>query len=1097
MRALLLNVVVASAIVSAGVSMQDPVEADLPLQNELKEEGGNFGSAVMAALNEQVQKAEVMLQRFFSTDVSHDDVVRVVVIEDDVKVKDLTVERKRACMKALQTIHEQDQLQTETETLSLLFRPVVDMISLRVWGEASCDDLKRADLVQQCTTILDSKDTIKELVSKGKTDDEVCELVPIVSDLKKADTLSCKLCERFVQMVSQAMAQEVQQVQEVRAIIGDLCDAMSADSKCHTFLKNFDDIVDWLKHDTEPLVICTRISMCLSDRDSILMSSIDENQVVEDKTSVVTASAENESSCAFCSHVAGVVYHANEVIPEQLHMVKPVLGMVCATATSQSKCVEVEASFDRMVELVQLGQLPHDVCANSSFCPQDLLYDILPSSQVVGNDKSCVYCDAATTVLEVILQETPDQIDQVRDYADMICGMLGDDSPCHQYVNELDIIIDSLEKGVHPRAICKTLKYCSVEVADRPSDLDTNPRGLMEIVEIKDRTEPVMVNGDTYLPHDGCLFCSRVATVIHHVNLASPEKLPIVKAILSNICQLVPSRYNCAFVDMNFDNIAYTDKLGVRPFKACELLDVCDEKKRWDNVAPSVAFEMKGAIEASQLPIGNATQCTYCQFATTVMKVALQQYGTDIREIRLYADMICDMLGSDNPCHVYMKEFDFVIDAITKGMSSKAICTELKFCAALAPENLSSDVLASDLVLTQMVMDTFTVSTDGCTFCTELGALIKRRMERDPNATALIREVANIMCDKLSNDNQCHSFLKQLDTIVYSFQKGVHENDVCFDLMFCQEDPVPAKAKLSLPVTKNDEEDSNTCAMCSGLMAVLKHALAIKPEEVKEMREAAGIMCQLLPADDACHANLKVLNDAVSGLQAGKEPEEICQVSKLCSLTDSSRNSAFDVLDFTGKDFLPSKCTTCRQNTLLLASLIARPDSLATFEIEINSICRLIPESLDCKLLMKHKDMIIDSLKRDEDVDAVCARIANCEPAAVEKKPTSMSLSCLFCEYAADLLERAKNDDNILREAKVTLETICTVLPPFVRCDALTSKFDELVSLMREGKSPSEACHVITLCDSASVFSGSQKDDPIVQAFEKSRQSLGKIMEIE
>ncbi|KAF4128499.1 hypothetical protein GN958_ATG22314, partial [Phytophthora infestans] len=70
-------------------------------------------------------------------------------------------------------------------------------------------------------------------------------------------------------------------------------------------------------------------------------------------------------------------------------------------------------------------------------------------------------------------------------------------------------------------------------------------------------------------------------------------------------------------------------------------------------------------------------------------------------------------------------------------------------------------------------------------------------------------------------------------------------------------------------------------------------------------------------------------------------------------------------------------------------------------------------------------------------------------------------------------------------------------LPPRARCDALSFKFDELVSLMREGKSPSQACHSIALCDADFVFSGSRGEDPIVQAFEEGRKSMGNLMEIQ
>ncbi|KAL4169237.1 hypothetical protein KRP22_010160 [Phytophthora ramorum] len=1324
-------------------------DAEMPCHHDQEEEET---AGLMAVLNEHFQRSSEMLQQFFSLGEPQEaDVIVIIEAEEEDP-------RKTACLKALEKIHEQDELQQQTETLAKYFRSALDVVSLQLWGAASCDDLERSELVEECNRVLSSEEVVKEFLQEGKTDDEVCDIMATVEDLEGADNLSCKLCQRFVQMVDQALSQEVQQVQQVRVIIGDLCDAMSTDSMCHTFLKNFDAIVVWLKHGTDPLVVCTRIAMCSPDSGSDSQISDvpaypEELETIGDGALTTPEFLEKDQSCFFCSRVAGVIYQVNSLFPEQLPMLKSVLGSVCQLASEDAKCQEVEANFDYIVELVQQDQHPREICQAADFCPKQNMHDMPPSDRVHGDDKTCVYCDAATTVVEVIMQEQPDQIDQIREYADMICGMLGDDSPCHEYVNQLDTVVDSLKKGVHPREICKALKYCSAERMDGPPLLDESPRvGMMrngrhghhahvgmegpggrhghhghgkrdKMGVIPHDEHPPHPPHPRPHPHGSCFFCSRVAMVIHHVNHTSPEKLPIVKTILTNVCQLVPSTCKCDVVDKNFDKIVELEKQGKHPHEICKSLGVCNKTRGWEEGAPSIADEMKGVVVASQWPPGNATECTYCQFATTVAKIALQQYGTDISQIRAYADMICDMLGADNPCHVYVKEFDFVIDSITKGMSSKAICTELKFCTAAmdkqpaladsegnavvlsseehpphnhgcsfcihvgiaihhvnqtdpgklpivktiltnvcklakpdckcdevdknfdkivelekegkrpheicktiglckkqvdvvadeysfadtvsalivasrpdavegdtktcffcdyattlvqavyeqdatkigqikqladtacalmgeecgchkyiakldfvldslkngthphaicvsmnycpanntlpSPASSPSSLSAYDPVLVQMMKESMEVSVDGCFFCTQVASIIEVAVAQDPSKIAQIRQIADVVCGMLPSDNQCHSFVKQFDAAVDSLQKGEQPKAICHDLKYCTVDTNPAMAKLAMPsvdmiAVRDNDEESNTCAYCSGIVTVLKYALDQKPEQVKEMREAAGIVCELLPADDTCHDDLKMFDEAVTDLQAGKEPQEICQTLKFCTATQGTSSLVSGLLDFKGSDFLPSRCASCQQNTLLLASLITRPNSLATFEREINSVCRLIPDSSECELLMKHQDMIVDSLKNNEDVETICTRIAACGPAAAEEVPAekSMSVGCLFCEYTADLLERAKDNEKALREAKMTLETICTVLPPRARCDVLSSKFDELVSLMRKGKSPSQACNAIALCDADFVYTSTpgskgNNEDPIVQAFEKGRQSMGNVMEIQ
>ncbi|KAG7402005.1 hypothetical protein PHYBOEH_008526 [Phytophthora boehmeriae] len=1356
LHTLLLCLAAASAVASADHGVRHGLDHRQTPDNEgempCHHEEPDATAGLMAVLNEQFQRSSELLQRFFNFGETQESVpvVKIVVIEEEEDLEAL--DHQRACLKAVKRIHEQDQLKEEEETLMMHFRSMFEMVSVHFFDEASCDDLERPELIEECNRVLSKEDVVQKFLQEGKTDEEVCDIMTTVAELEGGDNLSCKMCQRFVEMVDQALAQQVQQVQQVREIIGDLCDAMSADSMCHTFLKNFDAIVDWLKHGTDPLVVCTQLAMCSLDSSdgNLLPDDAALFQKTDDVTMVTLVDVDNDQSCLFCSRVAGIVYQVNSLFPSQLPMLKSVLGSVCQMASPGSKCQEVEDNFDQIVALAQQGQYPREICEVLESCTKkssDMPRGLPLSERMVGDDRTCVYCDAATTVVEVIMQEAPEQIDQIRDYADMICSVLGDDSPCHEYVGKLDTVIDSLKKGVHPRDICKALGYCLAEQLDSPSGrvgMMRNGRhghhhhvGMMGPGQDRhhQRGKRSVMHRDSHSPHPlrpcpprhgSCFFCSRVAKVIHYVNHTSPDKLPIVKNILSNVCQLVPSKLKCDVVDKNFDKIVELEKEGKRPHEICKSIGVCNKPQDWEESQSSIADEMKGLVVASQWPPGNATQCSYCQFATTVAKIALQQYGADIRQIRTYADMICDMLGEQNPCHVYVKQFDFVIDSITKGMSSKAICTSLKFCTAeleeqpailasdenaivsiseerpphnpacffcskvaiaihhvnkTSPEKLpivktiltnvcmlakpdckcdevdknfdkivemekegkrpheicksinlckkksdemidetslvntvSALVVAShpdsardtktcffcdyvttlvqvayeqetakidqikeladtacallgeesgcrpyvkklDFVLdslkngmhpyaicvsmkyctgensmispvslakntdlsmfnptlVQMVRDSMAVSVDGCFFCTQAASVIEIAVAEDPSKITEIRQIADVVCGMLPSDNQCHSFVKQFDTVVDSLQKGEKPKAICHDLKYCTADWNPSLARLEVappvPIASlNNGKTSSTCAYCSGVVTVLKFALAQKPEQVKEMREAAGIVCQLLPADDTCHADLKMFDEAVTDLQAGKEPQEICKALKFCLSGEDAASSLLQsgVLDLTGADVLPSRCATCKQNTLLLASLITRPDSLATFQRTIDSVCRLIPESDECELLMKHQGTIIESLQKEEDVDAICTRIAACGSVPVEEIPVeqSMSVGCLFCEYIAELLSLAKGSDKALREAKMTLETMCTILPPRARCDALSSKFDELVSLMRAGKSPSEACNAISLCAADFVYPPktgveSQDDSDIVEALKNAHKGVGEVMEIQ
>ena len=311
------------------------------------------------------------------------------------------------------------------------------------------------------------------------------------------------------------------------------------------------------------------------------------------------------------------------------------------------------------------------------------------------------------------------------------------------------------------------LEYCSTESMDslRQSD-ESRDVGMMRNGHLGDDYSLSMDESDGChgrvgddSRHGSCFFCTRVSTVVSHVNRAFPEKLPIVKTILSNVCQLVPSKFKCDVVDRNFDKIVELSKEGKHPHEICKSLGVCKEVQDEDENA---SFVSNDVIVASQWSPGNDTQCTYCQFATTVAKIALQQYGADIREVRAYADMICDMLGNENPCHAYVKQFDFVIDSITKGMTSKAICVGLKFCPvsiADGKENAltSNTPLASsviDLTADDLVKDLMEASNDGCFACTQVASVMKVAVAEDPSQIAQIRQIADVVCSLMPSDNQ-------------------------------------------------------------------------------------------------------------------------------------------------------------------------------------------------------------------------------------------------------------------------------------------------------------------------------------------------------
>lgn len=176
------------------------------------------------------------------------------------------------------------------------------------------------------------------------------------------------------------------------------------------------------------------------------------------------------------------------------------------------------------------------------------------------------------------------------------------------------------------------------------------------------------------------------------------------------------------------------------------------------------------------------------------------------------------------------------------------------------------------------------VLADDLFFCTQAASVVKVAVTDDPSKITEIQHIADAVCGAMPSDDQCHSFMKRFDAVVKSIRKSGEPKSICNNLKKYPADTNLPKPELTEPdmiAFYSRSNDGSSPAYCSGIVTVLKHALAQKPERVKEMREAAGLVCGKLPAEDTCRDDLKLYDEAVANLQSGKYPQEVCQALKV------------------------------------------------------------------------------------------------------------------------------------------------------------------------------------------------------------------------
>lgn len=88
--------------------------------------------------------------------------------------------------------------------------------------------------------------------------------------------------------------------------------------------------------------------------------------------------------------------------------------------------------------------------------------------------------------------------------------------------------------------------------------------------------------------------------------------------------------------------------------------------------------------------------------------------------------------------------------------------------------------------------------------------------------------------------------MKEVDQIIDSLKKGEEPAAICHDLNFC-----PKASPLGIPFAQLTKPVKNhDCAYCEGAATVLTFAIKSKPDQVEEVRQAAGLVCDVMPKDD-------------------------------------------------------------------------------------------------------------------------------------------------------------------------------------------------------------------------------------------------------
>lgn len=98
-----------------------------------------------------------------------------------------------------------------------------------------------------------------------------------------------------------------------------------------------------------------------------------------------------------------------------------------------------------------------------------------------------------------------------------------------------------------------------------------------------------------------------------------------------------------------------------------------------------------------------------------------------------------------------------MINSIEKGDSPEAACELIELCpASFASGDDQFALTTFNPTLVKSVQDAI-MSTDSCFFCTQVASLAEVAIAQDPDQIDQIRQIADIICDALPQDNKVKS----------------------------------------------------------------------------------------------------------------------------------------------------------------------------------------------------------------------------------------------------------------------------------------------------------------------------------------------------
>jgi len=277
----------------------------------------------------------------------------------------------------------------------------------------------------------------------------------------------CDICKMVVESIKIAKQLANSTIEDVEKMIReDVCPTLPPSQKaiCEKVVDDIEAIVDMIEKDLDVSDICQKLGLCPK---SALKEKVPVRSLKDDK------------ACKICHLVVETVDKLLEGANATVHEITEIVRGFCELNPEfKSECNEIVSKVDKIVADILAGLSPDEICHKFGLCPS-------VSQTALKKYSPCKTCTMVVSLIDTALKYTNATVQDVEELVKNICKLFPDpSSKCSQILDQVEVVIDMILKGISPDGICEKIGICPKVLASTANRGCPTCGHLVQIVQM-------------------------------------------------------------------------------------------------------------------------------------------------------------------------------------------------------------------------------------------------------------------------------------------------------------------------------------------------------------------------------------------------------------------------------------------------------------------------------------------------------------------------------------------------------------------------------------------------------------------------------------